>query len=215
MSQKSGWLSNRKASIWILAIGIILGLLVVIIETQTVASFRKTTKVLVPKEDIQSYIQVSKDNFYVKEWPQEYVPTDAITSLNEVDGKWTKGTLIKGMPFTKRNIGDTSGNLTASLLQKGAKGFRYVPVPADALTSFGDKLIAGDFVNVIGWTKDASGVNIAKTLPNNALVEEIISDSSKKTIGVTLYTSTEQANEIEKMMVNGKIRFWITTPKNE
>lgn len=203
---------SKKLPYWILLGGILLALVTVIIAQQTVRAFQRTTPIVVAKQDIQAYVPAEKDKFEVVDWPTKYVPEGALHSLNELDGKWTKGVMTKNTPASSNTIGNSSGNLTASLRGKGTRSYRYVSIPADDLTTFGGVLTAGDYVDVVGTIRVGQSGQYKK-LGEKVLVEEVIKQSdNKKIIGVRLYTTLKQAEEIEQTLANGKVRLWITTP---
>ncbi|MED0677619.1 hypothetical protein ABEV55_16160 [Aneurinibacillus thermoaerophilus] len=211
MSLKSQF-NNKRAPLFLLLLGVLLSLIVVIVEAQSVLAIKKTVRVIVPVNNVQAFVPLKKEAFEIKEWPREFLPPGALTSIDQIEGKWSTGVLLKGMPVISDFIKESTGTLTSSLMSKGNTDYRYVAVPADDLTTFGNKLSAGDYVDVIGVMKGPQGVGFNKKIAEKVLIEEILKQDEKKVIGVRLYTKLRDAEEIEKTLVNGKVRLWVTAP---
>ncbi|KIV58942.1 hypothetical protein AM501_23930 [Aneurinibacillus migulanus] len=205
--------NNKKAPIWLILIGILLSLIAVIVEVNGIRVLKKTVPVIVPVKNIEAYAPLNKEDFHTIEWPKAYLPPGYLTSTEQIKGKWSTGILLKDMPVTSEFTKNNTGMLTSSLMTKGNTSYKYVAVPADELTTFGNKLSAGDYVDVIGVIKGPQGIGVQKKIAEKVLIEEVLKQDEKKVIGVRLYTKLQDAEEIEKTLVNGKIRLWITVPE--
>jgi Flp pilus assembly protein CpaB len=204
---------NKKSSFWVLITGVVIALIVVVAERASVSAFKQTETIVVAKQDTQAFIPIDPTNFELKDWPKMDVPDGAFHSLDDLKGKWTKGMIVKGTPVTTSLAGKDVGSLTSSLIAKGTTNYRFVSVPADDLTTFGDKISPGDYVDVVGDVKMGQGGTYQK-LGEHVLVEELIkTNDNKQVIGLRLYTTVQQADGIEKILAaGGKIRYWVTTP---
>lgn len=202
---------SRRFSLFLIVAACVAGALAVTLQFLAAKAMSNTVPVVVSREVIPARSQVKADMVEIKEWPKSHLPEGAFTKLEEVEGKWTTGSLPAGIPLTQATVTDKPGKLTAELSRLSRPEMRYVVVPADRLTAFGGELQSGDIVDVVGL-KQGTATVLAKGVP----VENVYKDDKGEIKGVLLRLSVADAFKVEDVLAvnGGKIRFWVSAIKD-
>jgi Flp pilus assembly protein CpaB len=201
---------TKHSSVILILAGVIFGVLAMVTQMAIASTFKDTVEVVAPKENIGGFNKLDPSRFELIAWPKSQVPKDAVTSFQEIEGRWSAGVLIKGVPLTEGMIKGTPGKLTPELMSYERLDLRYVPVPADSLNLFGENLQEGDMVDVIGQIgkKEKEAIMVG----TEVVVEEVIKTETKIE-GVRLRMLIQDAEKLEQVLAeDGKIRFWVTVP---
>ncbi|MGC9346880.1 MAG: Flp pilus assembly protein CpaB [Anaerolineae bacterium] len=114
----------------------------------------ETTDIVVAIQDIPVGMEISVENNAValQEWPNENLPLQYFTSLEEVDGKYARMEIARGLPVMPNMIGRPGGMLSVS----GSAAALFEPddrvayaIPLDTQGSVAWAIKPGDRVDVL------------------------------------------------------------------
>lgn len=112
------------------------------------------TEIVVSAQDISLGMQIKIDDFAVQlqSWPNEYLPETYYTSIEEVDGKFARTSIPRGMPVMPEMIAREGGGLSfpgSSAALFSQKDRVAYAIPMDTQGAVAWALRAGDHVDVI------------------------------------------------------------------
>lgn len=106
------------------------------------------TKVVITTHDMFLGEIVGEEDVTLSEIPAEYVPRDAITSLDEVLNRFLKADLVQGEMVLKHNIADPT-NINSDLAYILSKEHVLFAFPAEDLMSQNAIIQRGDIVDIL------------------------------------------------------------------
>ncbi len=127
----------------------------------------KTAKVLVPVQDIVQSQELKVEMFREVERPTIGLPTQSISSFEEVHGYFSKTLLLADQPFTKAHLSDK--DLNSAISPRIPPGFRAITINVDNTTSVEGWALPGSIVDVL-WTTSIRGEESIVTIVENAKV---------------------------------------------
>jgi hypothetical protein len=124
------------------------------VEPTPVVEIQETTEIVVALQNVPRGMQISvSDNaIALQEWPNENLPYEYYTSLEEVDGKFARMEIPRGMPVMPDMVGRPGGMLSVN----GSAAALFEPedrvaysIPFDVQGAIGWAIEPGDRVDVL------------------------------------------------------------------
>jgi len=164
--------------------------------------------VLVPIRDIQVGEQLEPRLFRFEKRPKSSVPEGTVTSLEEIQGKFSKVALAQGLTISREHILDTKPTnlITATI----PEGYRAVTIRVNETTSVEGWARPGANVDVL-WMSNFGGREGLKTIVENAKVlsaeRQVDSNSNQITVPstVTLLVTAQDAAKIQLAASTGTL----------
>ncbi len=139
---------------------------------------QKMQEVLIAKETIDQWSEFSEENVVVKEWPEELVPEDAITTMDELKDMVARSRVPKNSPL----LIDHTLNKKDSQDLEIRPGHHVITISVNSELTFGGLLQPGHHVNIIAvfQAKGKNGLNqvFSKTFLKNIRVFAIDSQTA-------------------------------------
>ncbi len=166
------------------------------------APVEKKSDVLVAVGLISVAQQLTEDNVKVEQWPEELIPEDAVTSLKEIEEKYSKQAVVKGQVIHSSMLAneDEVRKLTIQ------DGFRAMSIKVSMEESLSGMLQAGDRVDITGFFK-LDEESFAKTFLQDIQVfaindktERIIDPEGKSLVAKTV-TLSVTPHQVQKILV--------------
>ena len=180
----------------------------------------QSVAVLTAAQDIPANVLITKEMVVVKEIPEDYVPDQALHSLEEAVGKTSKVQLVKGEQLLASKVAsrEQSGNRFSYRL---ADNQRAVTVAVTEVTGVAGLLTVGDRVDAI-WTRESEGITYTSTLMQN---KEILATGSITTTQedgkqhivptITFSVSPAEANFLTLAENVGSLKFTLRPPTDK
>lgn len=105
----------------------------------------ETEKILVAMTDISIGDTLDAQTVKLEEWPKDRVPEGAVTSLEEIEGKYPRQRMYEGEPILTAKLMDSNTSVTTTI----KKGYRAVAVKVSADAAGGGLIQPGDRVDVL------------------------------------------------------------------
>ncbi len=103
--------------------------------------------VLVAAEHLDMYTKLNEENVKLENWPENIIPGDAITSIEDIANNVTLARLSKGMPLVASAVVDEKQRSVIEI----PEGFKVVAIKASGDSTIAGLLNAGDKVDIIGY----------------------------------------------------------------
>lgn len=159
--------------------------------------------IFVALNEIGPHSVVTPQSIKLEEWPKDKVPPNAITKLEDIEGKRTKIRIFAGEPIlTGKLIG--MGEVDGASGQI-PKGYRVVAVRVDAVSGGSSLILPGDRVDVLVYIGRNPGNGIVDTS-----VKTILQDIS--VFAVDTITSAARKNDKEEAVITAKTISLLVTP---
>lgn len=174
-------------------------------------------QVIVAVSDI-AYAQVIQENdIALKALPEHWLPSDAITSPDDVVGKVSRGDIFQGELLLARKLADShSGAILASLVEQA---MRAVTVRVDDVTGVAGFLLPGNRVDVLGSRMEKSR-SLTRTVLENIrvlAVDQTVEANKDEPVlvrAVTLEVSPEDSEQLFQAMQEGTIHLTLRNPSD-
>jgi len=165
-------------------------------KTQKDVSSGDTETIFVALEDIGLGEPLTAQMLRLEQWPKDKVPTEALTRIEDVEGRRTKTKLYAGEPILENKLfskGDRLGGVTPMI----PKGYRVVSVKVDSTSSSGNLIRPGDRVDVMVHLRQNPGMGILETTTRTILqdikvfaVNDVVEVNSEQHGGKTIAAKT-------------------------
>lgn len=164
--------------------------------------------VVVAKQDIEPAQELKLTDLTTTKMPAAAVPSRSFTDPNQVAGRVTTTTLVKGLPIVEPSLAEQGAGSGPQALVP--PGFRAITVQVNEFSGVAGMLVPGNKVDVITVIRDQQQV-MARTIVQGLKVLAIGRDLTKHAEGeanppansVTLLVTPEQAQSIQLAMSNG------------
>lgn len=144
-------------------------------NAQTDAAPQSPIVVTVANLDIGDAIK--PEQVKVEQWPQEKVPPGAITSLEEIEGKYARQYMFPGEPLLSGKLMDSNRDLDSA---KIPPGYRVAAVKVDDESAVANLINPGDHVDVIAYIKARGEQGVqTQTILRNVRVFAVNSETSR------------------------------------
>jgi pilus assembly protein CpaB len=184
------------------------------------------TKVLTVKSRIERGYAIKSDMVELKDWPVDLVPSTALQSLKEAEGRIALMALTPGEPIMQAKLAAPGASRGAgNLVQQGMRA--YSILTTSAASSVAGLVLPGDHVDVVlsiqSSTADATGGGTSTTLLQNVEILAINheleapedSRSDPKLTTVTLLVTQRQANLLGLGQKAGVLSLSLRNPEDE
>ena len=205
---------KKRGSVLLLGISIVLALFAALFAVQAVKTFSGAVTAVVAAQELSPFEVVTQAKVKLSEVPAASVPGDAIRSLKELEGKYTRGYVLPGEVLRKGHLAGTGSDrsaLSAKLTERKRPEVRAFALPFTAETCVGGALKEGDRVDVIASVKIGSGqqeVAFAKTVAQNVEVLKVCAPGDNIGKGALVLALTpQQVEDLSFALVNGTVRF--------
>jgi pilus assembly protein CpaB len=196
----------------ILVVSIVAGLIAALLSVSFLKGVARSTTVLVATQEIPAFTPLTPAMFAVQQLPSSAVPSDAVTDMSALTGRYARTIILKGTVIRQGHLATASGatgSLAAKLTETGQPGMRALAIPVDNATGVGGTVQAGDKVDVIAAVRverqngPATTIStiIGKAIPVLARTE---ADGTAKATIVVMVTP-KQAEEIAYAQLAGTI----------
>jgi len=155
-----------------------------------------TETIFVALEDIGLGEPLTAQMLRLEQWPKDKVPAEALTKIEDVEGRRTKTKLYAGEPILENKLfskGDKLGGVTPMI----PNGYRVVSVKVDSTSSSGNLIRPGDRVDVMVHLRQNPGMGILETTTRTILqdikvfaVNDVVEVGSQKDSGKTITAKT-------------------------
>ncbi len=121
-----------------------------------------TAEIFVAVKDLPHAQKVSADSVKLEKWPKSRLPEGALTTLNEVEGKYTNQQIFAGEPILARKLADSRESFSTTI----PPGYRVFDIPGSA-----GYIKPGDHVDILGtFPATRGGVAETRTVMRNVQV---------------------------------------------
>jgi pilus assembly protein CpaB len=121
-----------------------------------------TAEIFVAVKDLPHAQKVSADAVKLEKWPRSRLPEGALTSLTEVEGKYTNQQIFAGEPILARKLADSRESFSTTI----PPGYRVFDIPGSA-----GYIKPGDHVDILGtFPATRGGVSETRTVMRNVQV---------------------------------------------
>ncbi len=114
----------------------------------------ETDPVWVAMADIKTGDTLSTQNLKLEQWPKEKIPPGALSKLEQIENKHTRGAIYQGEVVVEKKLRGS----TTSHSNEIPPGFRLYTVAGDAVNSHGGLLQPGDRVDVLVFINQTPGL---------------------------------------------------------
>ena len=185
----------------------------------------ETVDIYVALKDINTNDQLEPESLKLEPWPKDKVPPDALSKLEDVQGRRARTKLFAGEPVREAKLLD-KGDSGTGAADSIPPGFRVVSVRVDAVKSSGNLIKPGDRVDVIVHMQQP-GPNgnqpITKTFLQDVrvfAVNDLIDrdpDNGNKMAAqtISLLVKPEQVELVTLAEEMGKVRLSMRSPDDE
>ena len=136
-----------------------------------------TESVVLVIENIDLGQALTNEVVQLEQWPRDSIPTGAVRSLEEVEGKYARQYLYPGEPLLAEKMMDSSQDDSARI----EKGYRVKAVKVTDQSAVGNLIKPGDRVDVIAFLKSRDVVGErTKTILRNIRVFAVNSLTSRQ-----------------------------------
>jgi Flp pilus assembly protein CpaB len=200
---------KRNTGVVFLVCAIGFALVAAVLVGTMLSSYTKTAQVLVAVGDIGQYEKIDSSMVGYVSMPVAAVPSDAVTNLDEVEGKYTQASLLKDTVIRQGHIADEvkGGLLAAKLTYTEEPDMRAFALPYDAVVSVGGNVRKEDRVDLIASLSIAEGQvreSNAKIIARNVRVLDVVNNESG-IASIIIAASPELVEELVFLLENGKV----------
>ncbi|MCS5697293.1 Flp pilus assembly protein CpaB [Desulfofundulus thermocisternus] len=202
---------KRSSSFYILAFGILFGLVAAYGAVQIINRATSSVPVVVAATDIQPFTRITEAQLKVEMVPRAAVKHGMYPSVKGVVGRVSKTEIPEGWPIWSGALAqNTPGSvLTARISEENNPDLRAVPLKLDHISSLGGRIEPGDRVDVVGAMKLPAGGGsavqpVCRIIAANVKVLDVIR-GEKQTEGVILAMTPQQNQEVQFALSSGTI----------
>jgi pilus assembly protein CpaB len=183
-------------------------------------------EIYVAMQDVNTNDQLLPELAKLEPWPKDKVPPDAITKMEDLEGRRARTKLFAGEPVREAKL-LTKGDAGIGAADTVPAGFRVVSVRVDAVKSSGNLIKPGDRVDVIVHIASHGGRGsepITKTFlqdvrvfaVNDVLDRDPESGSAKVAAQtISLLVKPEQVELVTLAEEMGKVRLSMRSPNDD
>lgn len=102
-----------------------------------------TVEIFVATKDLKQAQKISAENVKLDKWPKSRVPEGALTSLEQIEEKFTNVMIFAGEPILDRKIADSRESFSTTI----PPGFRTFDIPGGSSSGY---IKPGDHVDILG-----------------------------------------------------------------
>ncbi len=102
-----------------------------------------TVEIFVATKDLKQAQKISAENVKLDKWPKSRVPEGALTSLEQIEAKFTNVMIFAGEPILDRKIADSRESFSTTI----PPGFRTFDIPGGSSSGY---IKPGDHVDILG-----------------------------------------------------------------
>ncbi|MEC0167367.1 Flp pilus assembly protein CpaB [Paenibacillus graminis] len=204
----------------IILVGLLLGVIGYNWSQSQINTQVHTAKIIVAKANIEPYVAITKDLLQYREVVVSEVPSDAITSPDELDFQDAYASqygFIQGQPLRSSLITTAAGSNRggAVALQPGRV---HIGIKTDLVMSAGNEVKPGLLVDVAAFVADTqrgtsktillpelSGIEVVKTLNSEGKIPDGSEGGSAYPAVVVVDVSKKQAAKIMEYQETGKV----------
>ena len=206
----------------IIIVVLLLATVAALLSLQLLASSDSGTSVavLTAAQDIPANVVITEEMLVVKEIPEDYVPDQALHSMEEAVGKTSKVQILKGEQLLAGKVASRE-QAESRFSYRLADNQRAVTVAVSEITGVAGLLTVGDRVDAI-WTRESKGITYTSTLVQN---KEILATGSITTTQedgkqhivptITLSVSPAEANLLTLAENVGSLKFTLRPPTDK
>jgi pilus assembly protein CpaB len=187
----------------------------------------ETVEIYVAMKDVNTNDQLLPELLKLEPWPKDKVPPDAITKLDDLEGRRARTKLFAGEPVREAKLLE-KGDAGIGAADTVPTGFRVVSVRVDAVKSSGNLIKPGDRVDVIVHISNHSGRSgnepMTKTFlqdvrvfaVNDVLDRDPASGNSKVAAQtISLLVKPDQVELVTLAEEMGKVRLSMRSPNDD
>jgi pilus assembly protein CpaB len=187
----------------------------------------ETVEIYVAMKDVNTNDQLLPEILKLEPWPKDKVPPDAVTKLDDLEGRRARTKLFAGEPVREAKLLE-KGDAGIGAADTVPTGFRVVSVRVDAVKSSGNLIKPGDRVDVIVHISNQGGRGgsepITKTFlqdvrvfaVNDVLDRDPSSGNSKVAAQtISLLVKPDQVEMVTLAEEMGKVRLSMRSPNDD
>jgi len=199
-------------------------------DGEAVAPAGETETIFVALEDISMGEVVTAQLLRLEQWPKDKIPPNALTRIEDVEGRLTRTRLYAGEPILDNKL-YPKGASSAGAGILIPPGYRAVPVKVDLETGGSNMIRPGDRVDVLLFVAACPAKGFAKTTMKTILQDikvfavnnvvnadsdgEANSGRSIKASTISLLLTPEQTQQVALAAELGKIRLVLRSPEDD
>ena len=186
-----------------------------------------TQAIFVALEDIAFGDPVTSQILRLEQWPTDKVPEDALTKIEDLEGRRTRGKIYAGEPILAKKLFEKGAN-ALGVSTRIPKGYRVVSVQVDKVSGSASMIMPGDRVDVMLYLTRNPGTGTYQATTRTILqdvkvfaVNDVVgleSDQNDRSIvaqTISLLVTPEQAQEVMLASEMGKIRLVMRSPGDD
>ena len=204
----------RPKSMVLLVLALGCGLVASIGITQVLAKRRggpaatgETETIFVAMKEVAVGEPLTPQDVRIEQWPKDKIPPGALTRIEDIEGRRTKGMIIPGEPILEKKLFG-KGDKDQGALSLIPKGYRVVSVRVDEVSGGGALLQPGDRVDLLLYLAQ----NLSKGIPKTT-TRTILQDI--KVFAVNDEYQLRSGSKSEKKVVARTIRLLVTPSQAE
>jgi pilus assembly protein CpaB len=187
----------------------------------------ETVEIYVAMKDVNTNDQILPETLKREPWPKDKIPPDAITKLEDLEGRRARTKLFAGEPVREAKLLE-KGDAGIGAADTVPTGFRVVSVRVDAVKSSGNLIKPGDRVDVIVHISNHGGRGrsepVTKTFlqdvrvfaVNDVLDRDPASGNSKVAAQtISLLVKPDQVELVTLAEEMGKVRLSMRSPNDD
>ena len=207
MEQRVQKLSRAAvASIAAAALGVTFGIYSLVSDNSQIAQTKEgMTNVVVATQQIDAGSAITADELEVKEVPQAYVSSGAVSKAEDFVGQVALTRIDSGTQLTSSVI--AAAKDASSLGAALTPGYKAVTIAVDEVQGFSGLLKVGDTVDVLSADSSMNGGAMTR-ITGNAMVIALgssLSDSDGSYSAVTVEVTPNEADAIRAAQANGNV----------
>ena len=207
MEQRVQRLSRAAvASIAAAALGVTFGIYSLVSANSQIAQTKEgMVNVVVATQQIDAGTAITADELEVKEVPQAYVSSGAVSKAEDFVGQVALTRIDSGTQLTSSVI--AAAKDASSLGAALTPGYKAVTIAVDEVQGFSGLLKVGDTVDVLSADSSMSGGAMTR-ITGNAMVialDSSLSDSDGSYSSVTVEVTPNEADAIRAAQANGNV----------
>ncbi len=183
-----------------------------------------TAPILVAMDNIPQWSLITAHRVRIENWPKDKVPEDALSNIEDAEGRRTKTLIYAGDPIREAKLFDHGANEHGATMMI-PEGLRAVPVKVDSVSGGSGLIVPGDRVDVAVTIQPDTKKGIAEPTTKTFLQDikvfavndqfQVDPDEDDKSISaktVSLLVTPEQAQMLMLAADSGKIQLVLRSP---
>lgn len=224
--ENSGVIKKKNRSIYVVIVGIVLGLIAAVLMYMGISSYTGMVKVVAASKEIPAFTVINEADIKLIDVPKEFAKNKA-SDKNLVIGRVSR-TIIPADTAVQQEFLAEKGNSSSSLLSTKLSDLqneklRAFTIPVDQISGCGGEMKPGDLVDIIGSfsivipenenqpqsqsqssSKSQQKEVISKLLAGQVLVLKTLGEKTEIE-GIVVAVEPQQAQEIQFALQAGKI----------